>query len=217
MRKLLVGALTLACAAPVMAQEGSIGAPGKPSVFSLVPYAGYMVYGDHFELPSGAEFTNDNSWIVGAQASFDLSRNISLVGNFGWSKTNWEFEFDTGEGVESFAGDVGIWVYDGSLQFRMPFVAGSSTFAPFVQAGLGAIKFSADDNDFGSSGATNIAYNVGLGADWQIMGVGLRLMAKDYISSFNWDDVGDATEAEAFDDQPISHNWALTAGLKFSF
>ena len=217
MRKLFVGALSLVLATPAFAQEGSIGAPGKPSVFSLVPYAGYMVYGDHFELPSGAEFSNDNSWIVGAQASFDLSRNFSLVGNFGWSKTNWEFELDTGEGTEVAAGDVGIWLYDGSLQFRLPVTAGMSTFAPFVQAGLGAIKFSTDDNDFDSSGQANIAYNVGVGADWQIMGVGVRLMAKDYISSFNWDDVADAQPANFDKDQPISHNWALTAGLKFSF
>ena len=210
MRKLLVGALSLVIAAPLAAQEGSIGNSDKPSVFSLVPYAGYMVYGDHFELPAGLEYTNDNSWLVGAQASFDLSRNFSLVGNFGWSKTNWELEEDGG--AELFASDVGIWLYDGSVQLRLPVTAGMTTFAPFVQAGVGAIKFSVDDNDIESDGATNIAYNVGLGADFQVGGVGLRLMAKDYISSFSWDEIEDTD----IDDQ-ISHNWALTAGLKFSF
>ena len=216
MRKLLVGALSLVIAAPLAAQEGSLGNPDKPSVFTLVPYAGYMVYGDHFELPADIEYTNDNSWIVGAQAGFDLSRNFSLVGNFGWSKTNWEFETDDPD-IGTAAGDVGIWLYDGSVQLKLPFSAGMSTFAPFVQAGLGAIKFSTDDNDFGSSGQTNIAYNVGLGADLSVGGLGLRLMAKDYISSFNWDDVADAQPSNFDKDQPISHNWALTAGLKFSF
>lgn len=217
MRKLFVGALTLALATPAFAQEGSIGNSDKPSVFSLVPYAGYMIYGDHFKTVGEAEFTNDNALIIGAQASFDLSPNFSLVGNFGWSKTNWEFEFDAGAGTEVFAGDVGIWVYDGSLQFRLPVTAGTSTFAPFVQAGLGAIKFSVDNNDIESDGATNIAYNVGVGTDWQIGGIGLRLMAKDYISSFNWDDLQDAQPSNFDEDAPISHNFALTAGLKFSF
>lgn len=210
MRKLLVGVLSLALAAPAMAQEGSIGNPDKPSVFSLVPYAGYMIYGDHFKTPSDIEFTNDNALIIGAQASFDFSPNIALVGNFGWSKTNWELESDLGG--EAFAGDVGVWVYDGSLQLRLPVSAGMSTFAPFVQAGVGAIKFSVDNNDIESDGATNIAYNVGLGADFQVGGLGLRLMAKDYISSFSWDELEDTD----IDDQ-ISHNFALTAGLKFSF
>ena len=210
MRKLLVGALSVLMAAPLAAQEGSIGNPDKPSVFTLTPYAGYVIYGEHFELPGDVKYTNDNSWVVGAQAGFDLSRNFSLVGNFGWSKTNWEFEFDGG--AETSAGDVGIWLYDGNVQFRLPVTAGMSTFAPFVQAGVGAIKFSVDNNDIESDGATNIAYNVGLGADFSVGGLGLRLMAKDYISSFAWDELEDTDI-----DDKLSHNFALTAGLKFSF
>lgn len=213
MKRMLVGALLVAVTNVAGAQESVMGG-GKPSVFHLVPYAGYMVYGDHFETTGGLEYSNDNSWIVGAQAGFDLSRNFSLVGNFGWSKTNWEFEggpLGPGEVVGS---DVGIWVYDANLQFRAPFIQGSTSFSPFVQAGAGAIKFSVDDNDFESDGATNVAFNVGLGADMQFMGVGLRLMAKDYMSSFQWDELDDVDEIE---DPSISHNWALTVGLKFGF
>jgi len=39
-------------------------------------------------------------------------------------------------------------------------------------------------------------------------------MAKDYMSSFDWDELDDVDEIE---DPTISHNWALTVGLKFGF
>lgn len=212
MHRCFVGAaLAAAVAAPMHAQVGVVTA--YPSVFSIVPYAGYMVYGDHFKV-TGAEFTNDNAWIIGAQAGLDFSPNFSVVGNFGWSKTNWEFEAEDGTDLAS--GDVGIWLYDANIQLKLPLGTGpGSVMTPFVQGGIGAIKFSTDANDFESKGETNVAFNAGIGLDWQFRGVGIRLMAKDYISSFRWDDIevlnGNAISAET------SHNFALTAGLKIGF
>lgn len=213
MRKFFVSAaLVAAVAAPLQAQDGVV--TGHPSVFSIVPYAGYMVYGDHFKV-TGAEFSNDNSWIVGAQAGLDFSPNFSIVGNFGWSQTRWEFETEDGTDIAS--GDVGIWLYDANIQLKLPFGTGpGSVMTPFLQAGIGAIKFSTDDNDFESEGQSNIAFNAGIGLDWQFRGVGIRLMAKDYISSFSWDDIEDLDEGNAFSAE-TSHNFALTAGLKIGF
>src|SRR5687768_17061118 len=122
MHKLFVcAALVAAMAAPVAAQQSVV--TGQPSVFSLTPYVGYIAYGDHFETADGAEFTNDNGAVYGVQLGVDMTPNLSLVGNFGYSRTNWEFEF-TGP-VERFAGDVGVWLYDGNLQLKFPFAAGA--------------------------------------------------------------------------------------------
>src|SRR5688500_6317819 len=137
MRKFLVSAaLVAAIAAPLAAQSSVV--TGQPSVFSLTPYVGYIAYGDHFETANGAEFTNDNGAVYGVQLGIDMTPNLALVGNFGYSRTNWEFEFP-GAGGDSFAGDVGVWLYDGNLQLKFPFAAGAGTFSPFAQAGVGAI------------------------------------------------------------------------------
>jgi hypothetical protein len=214
MKKLLVSvALVAAVAAPLAAQRSVV--TNEPSVFSLTPYVGYMAYGDHFETAAGAEYTNDNAAIYGVQVGIDMNRNLSLVGNFGYSKTNWEFEF-SGPG-ESFAGDVGVWVYDGNLQFKIPFAAGAGTFSPFAQAGVGAIKFSTEQDDFNSDGATNVAFNAGLGADFNVGALGLRFMVKDYISSFQWDEFENANDLNDLEDAGTSHNFAFTLGLKLGF
>lgn len=206
-------ALVAAFAAPLAAQSSVV--TGQPSILSVTPYAGYIAYGDHFETANGAEFTNDNAAIYGVQLGVDMTPNLSLVGNFGYSRTNWEFEF-AGPG-ERFAGNVGVWLYDGNLQLKFPFAAGAGTFSPFAQAGVGAIKFTADRNDFQADGSTNVAFNAGLGADFNIGALGLRFMAKDYISSFKWDEFRNANDLNDLQDAGTSHNFAFTLGLKLGF
>ena len=214
MKKSLVGAaLVAAMAAPLAAQSSVI--TGQPSIFSLTPYAGYMAYGDHFETANGAEFTNDNGAIYGVQLGIDMTPNLALVGNLGYSRTNWEFEF-AGPG-EVFAGDVGVWLYDGNLQFKFAVPAGGGTFSPFAQAGVGAIRFTADRDDFNADGTTNVAFNAGLGADFSVGALGLRVMAKDYISSFKWDEFRNANDPNDLRDAGTSHNFAFTVGLKLGF
>jgi opacity protein-like surface antigen len=214
MKKFLVSAaLVAAIAAPLAAQSSVV--TGQPSVFSLTPYAGYVAFGDHFETANGAEFSNDNAAIYGVQLGIDMTPNLALVGNFGYSRTNWEFEF--AGPAESFAGDVGVWLYDGNLQLKFPFAAGAGTFSPFAQAGVGAIKFTADRNDFDADGTTNVAFNAGLGADFNVGALGLRLMVKDYISSFKWDEFRNANDPNDLQDAETSHNFAFTLGLKLGF
>ena len=205
-------ALVAAMAAPLAAQSSVV--TGDPSVFTLTPYVGYVAYGDHFETGNGAEFTNDNAAIYGVQLGIDMTPNLALVGNFGYSRTHWEFEFGAGETP---AGDVGVWLYDGNLQLKFPFAAGAGVFSPFLQAGVGAIRFTADRDDFNADGTTNIAYNAGLGADFNVGALGLRLMVKDYISSFKWDEFRNANDLNDLEDAGTSHNFAFTLGLKLGF
>lgn len=212
MKKLIVGAALLAAVAlPVHAQVEESASSGKsPAVFHFTPYVGYIIYGDHFNVPDG-EYTSDNAAGFGAQIALDVAPNFALFANGMYSKTNFEIE-PTGGGEIPVSGDLGLWFYDAGVEFKLPFGRGQSTFTPFAQAGLGAIKFSAESDDIRSDGATNIAYNVGLGFDAQVSGLGVRIMAKDYISSFDWDELDDLGGSA-----DVSNNFAITIGLKFSF
>ena len=117
MKKFIVGAALVAViAAPAAAQESVTGA--KASVFSITPYAGYMLWGDFFEAANGAEYTQDNSGIFGGEATLDLGRAFSLVGNFGYSKTHFEFEGGTA-GETPASQDVGTFLYDGALRVKL--------------------------------------------------------------------------------------------------
>ena len=219
MRKFLVGAaLVAAAAAPAAAQESVTGA-GKPSVFSITPYVGYVFFGDFFETSNGLEYTQDNSGIFGAEATLDIGRAVSLVGNFGYSKTNFEFERGGTAGAEFRASpDVGMFLYDGSLRLKLPMGAGMSTFAPYVQAGVGAVRWSFDTDDFNAEGTTtNVAYNLGVGATWKLGGVGLRGEVKDYITSLDWQRPSDANDFNDIEGDRIAHNWAVSLGLTIAF
>jgi opacity protein-like surface antigen len=218
MKKFIVSAaLVAAVAAPAAAQESVTGS--KTSVFSITPYVGYMLWGDLFETSNGLEYTQDNSGIFGGEATLDIGRAVSLVGNFGYSKTHFEFERGgTAPAEVPASNDVGTWLYDGSLRLKLPFTAGMSTFSPYVQGGVGAIRYTFDTNDFNADDAsTNVAYNVGVGATWKIMGIGVRGEAKDYITSLDWKRPSAANDFNDIKNKDIAHNWALSLGLTFAF
>lgn len=205
----------MATAVPAFAQNSVVS--GKPSVFHITPYAGYMIFGDHFETGNDVEYSNENGAIFGLQAGIDMTRNVSLVGNFGYAKTKYTFENVPIAGQDIEGAPVGIWLYDANLQFKTPIMQGTGIFAPIFQVGVGQMKFTADDDDFDSKGFTNMAFNAGIGFDWQVSGMGIRLMAKDYMSSFQWDEFDNANDPDDIKDATISHNFALTAGLKIGF
>ncbi|MGH7665590.1 MAG: outer membrane beta-barrel protein [Gemmatimonadaceae bacterium] len=217
MKRILVGAaLAAAMASPLQAQYGDPITEGQAS-FYVGPYVGYMWFGDLFEFPSGVEYSAENGAQYGVQAGVSFSPNFSLLGNFGYNKSKFTFETDGQPGVDA-SGDQGIFFYDANLQFRLPFSMGmESWLAPFAQVGAGAIKYTPDTDDFNSPGKTDIAFNVGIGGDFQFMKtLGMRVMLKDYITSLEWEDADDVT----FDDNVesnVAHNLALTIGLNFGF
>lgn len=225
MKKMFVCAALAAAAvlsAPAAAQQTSGNAePGSAVTaghgsFYFGPYAGYMIFGDFGGgVGEGVELSFENKPFYGAQAGYSFSPNLSLVGNLGYSKTVAAVKYSDNQ-VRNFGEDVGIFFYDANLQFRMPFVANrvGSTVAPFVQVGAGAFKrtFADDAQNFRGAGETNVAFNAGLGVDLQVRKqIGIRLMAKDYITSFGFE-----TESISTKDK-IANNIALTAGLNFGF
>jgi opacity protein-like surface antigen len=208
MKRLIVGALALAASAAPLAAQSS-----KPAVFTIVPYAGYMFFGDYFETSNNIEFSNEDGGLYGAQAQLDLGRVFSIYGNFAYTKSKFTFENYFGNGQSLNLDDVGVWLYDGGVQLRLPMNSESmSGLSPFVQGGAGAVRYSTESDDIRSSSSRNAAFNFGGGIDWQIGRFGIRLMAKDYVTSLDWADFDDVE----LDDR-LAHNWGITAGLKIGF
>ena len=219
MKRILVGAALAATAAlPLNAQEPVTSGHGS---LYVGPYAGYMIFGNLFEGQNGVEYTNENGGFYGVQAGVSITPNFSILGNLGYTKSKFQFQNvpNAGGGTTTMnvSGDLGVWLYDADLQFRLPFQQRDSWIAPFAQLGAGAIRWTPDYNDFNSPGAkTNVAFTAGLGADFQWMKtVGVRLMAKDYITSLDWTD--DNTIGTTYSKGQTAHNWAITAGLNFGF
>jgi opacity protein-like surface antigen len=216
MRRFFVSAaLAAAVAAPLQAQDAGDPVTSGHGSFFVGPYAGYMVFGDLAESSTG-EFSNEDGGFYGAQAGWSFSPNFTLLGNLGYTKSKFTFESDAGP-TSNLTGDIGIWLYDANLQFRLPFQQADSWIAPFAQVGAGAIRYTPDVDDLdGEDSQTNVAFNAGIGADFQWMeSVGVRLMVKDYITSLQWDD--DETIGGDFDDAETQHNWAFTVGVNFGF
>jgi hypothetical protein len=220
MKRILVGAALAATAAlPLNAQEPVTSGHGS---LYVGPYAGYMIFGDLLESQDGrVETSLKNGALYGAQVGYSITPNISVLGNLAYTKSNFTVEVDPGSGPATstnVSDKMGVFLYDANLQFRLPFGDRMGGWiAPLAQLGAGAIKYTFDSDDLRSRGRTDVAFNAGLGADFQVArGVGLRLMAKDYITSSSWDDIS----TTSFDDgvkNNTANNLAFSVGLNFGF
>ena len=205
LRIFALGASTLVAA--------SLGAqtPETAPQVHITPYAGYMMFGDYLKGPFGTTLTNSPGLVYGTQLDLPLSKNISLVGNLGYTSTDFQIGVPFFGGFS--AGHSQMYIYDADLEYNFGQTKTSSlAFSPFVQAGVGAMHYNIDA-DILSTTATNLAGNVGVGADFTVgRGIALRLMAKDYIGQFNFEDAtGLGLTGQT------ANNFALTAGLKFDF
>ena len=203
---------SFAVAASVVA-AGSLGAQTRESgtPMHVTPYVGYMVFGDYLKGPLGTTLTNAPGLMYGTQFNLALAPNISLVGNVGYTSSDIKIGVPFFGGIS--AGHSTMYMYDAGLEYDFASTkSGSIPFTPFVLAGVGAMHYNIDE-DIASTQATNLAGNVGLGADFVVgRGVALRLMAKDYIGQFNFQDAtGLGLTGQT------ANNFALTAGLRFDF
>jgi hypothetical protein len=207
---LAAGSLVVAQPRAVAAQSPSPLTTG--TMFEATPYAGYMLFGDYLSGPLGTSLSNAPAPIVGLQLGMRIAPNISLIGNLAAANS------DIQAGVPFFGGvsvaKSSLVMYDAGLQLDLPLNTMSGMqFVPFVQASGGAMRYELSEGSLISRTATNLAGNVGIGADIGVgRGVGLRLMAKDYIGKFDFQD------ATSFDvSNSVSQSFAFSAGLKFSF
>jgi hypothetical protein len=204
----VVGALAVVAAAATtaLAQLSPTG-----TVMHVMPYAGYMVFGSYLKGPLGTSLTNTPGPVYGAQVGLSLAPNISLIGNLGYSSGDIQIGIPLLGGVS--VGSSSMLIYDGGIEFDLPRPGERApAFVPFVQAGVGAIRYSIDESIVHLN-ATNAVASLGGGADVALgRGVALRLMAKDYIGKF------DFKEATSFDlSSSTAHSFAFSAGVRLDF
>ena len=199
------GFVTASLASAQLAQPVASG-----TAFELTPYAGYMIFGDYLKGPLGTNISNAPGALYGVQLGMKLSPNISLVGNLGYTSS------DVTVGVPFLGGysiaSSSTLLYDGGIQLELPMTTASGLrLQPFGQVGAGAMRYDINASIL-QTHATNFAANVGVGADVGLgQNLGLRLMAKDYIGKFNFQD------ATSLDVQgQTANNWALSAGLRLN-
>jgi len=202
----LAGALAglIAVAAPLGAQQ-------RQSSVGISPYVGYMSFGNLVSGPVGSGVGNGTGAVYGAQVTIPVTGSVGLYGNIAYSKPGLEVGVPILGGVS--IGQGSVLMYDGGLQLSAPVSAGRRTIVPFLQAGIGQMRYDIQAISILQTQATNTAYNVGGGADIALgKGMAVRLLAKDYIGKFNFQD---ATGLGISGN--TAQNWAFSAGLRFDF
>lgn len=221
MQRILVTTIASALlATPALAQQSAV--TGGESTFSLTPYAGYMFFGNLADVGPNTTLTNDDSWLAGAQAKVRMTSRWSVVLNGAYSKSDFQTVTAVpGQTTTTNVGEIGYWLGDVGLEYRTPFRFRNGAVSPFLQAGVGAVRYTADANDLGSDNTTNVQFNFGGGLDIDAGPVGFQLMVKDYVTSLDWDNLrgvnyGDIATGDA-DRSSIANNIALTAGIRINF
>ena len=207
----LAAALLLAAPSLALAQSRGSSPLVSNTVFEATPYVGYMFFGDYLSGPLGTAVTNAPAPVIGAQLGMKLAPNLSLVGNIATASSDIQAGIPILGGVS--IAQSRVQMFDAGLQLALPVSSMSGTaFTPFLQAGAGAMRYDITES-FVTTSSTNFAANVGLGADVSVgSGVGIRVMAKDYIGQF---DMQQATYLDIGTN--TTNSYAFSAGVRFSF
>lgn len=194
----------LAVAAPFALSAQTLGAGG-----SVTPYAGYLITGRYLDGPFGTNVATANTPMVGAQMAIPLVSGLSLTGNVGYASADVRVGVPVIGGIN--VGTNNLWVYDAGLELG-GLAKGRRGIAPFVQAGVGGMTNNIRSS-FLTVQSTNLVYTGGVGIDVGLSRlVGVRVQAKDYIGRFDTEEaIGIRTRGN------LTHNWALSAGLKLAF
>ena len=215
---LLTGTLAgVLFAAPAFGQAASASTILNGKAFQVTPYAGYMMFGKMIDGPLGTSLGSAGGPLYGAQLGMKVAPNVTVIGNVAYTSGDLEVGIPIIGGIS--VGQSKALLADGGLQLDLPTGLAGGALAPFVQAGVGVMRY---DIELGGSlvggtlfetKATNFAGNVGAGADFSLgRSAALRVIAKDYIGKF------DFKEAAYFDfGGKTMHNWALSAGIRLDF
>ena len=181
------------------------------TVFQATPYVGYIVFGDYLSGPLGTSVTNAPAPLIGAQLGIRLAPNLSLIGNVATGSSDIQAGIPILGGVS--IAQSRVQMFDAGLELALPLTSMAGTaLTPFIQAGAGAMRYDITQS-FITTSSTNFAANVGLGADVSVgRGVGVRLMARDYIGQF---DMQQATYVDMATN--TTQSFAFSAGIRLSF
>ena len=172
-----------------------------------------MVFGNYLSGPLGTGLSNKPGLLYGTQVGLSLAPELSLIGNVGYTASDMEVGIPIIGGVS--VGHSSMLIYDAGLEYNLGTANRESSMpiSPFVQAGVGAIRYDINAVSVINTQATNFAGNVGGGVDVTLgNGLAMRLLARDYIGKFNFKD---ATGLDVSGN--TAHNFAFTAGLRFDF
>lgn len=204
-------ALTLPVAAHAQHSRTTSPAPASGFAFEATPYVGYMIFGDYLSGPLGSSVSNAPAPLIGAELGMKLTPNLTLVGNLATTSSDIQAGLPLLGGIS--VAHSRLVMYDAGLQLAIPVTTAMGTaMTPFLQAGAGAMRYDITQSLINTT-TTNFAANVGAGVDFAVgRGVGVRVMAKDYIGKF------DAKQATYLDvGTNTTHNFAFNAGVRFSF
>jgi hypothetical protein len=205
--RLLPTVAGLLLATPLVAQSRRAEPATRAGIADITPYAGVIMFGNYLDGPLGTSVRSRPAPIGGAQLSVALTPAISLTGNVGYTSGDLEVGAPILGGLR--VGSSSSWIYDAGLELRLP---SSSTIAPFLQAGGGAITTKLTGGPL-STTSTNPAFNAGAGLDLSFgRSAALRLQVRDYVARYTSEEVA-GFEAKG----NVSHNIAASAGLRFSF
>jgi hypothetical protein len=210
MRSIIRSSLAALLAAPLSMLSAQ--APNSGTVLHISPYAGVMVFGSYLNGPLNTTLTNKPGMLYGTQVGLSLSPELSLVGNIGYTSSSIDVGLPIIGGIS--VGHSSTLIYDADLEYALGSMrTGTSSLTPFVQGGVGAMRYDINAVDILNTNATNFAGNVGVGADIAMgKGMAVRLLAKDYIGKFDFKDAIGVDVSGS-----TSHNFGLTAGLRFDF
>ena len=181
--------------------------PGVGAI--LTPFAGYLITGNWYDGPIGTNLSTTNAPMVGGQASIPLTKGLALVGSLAYASGDLRIGLPLLSGVN--VGTVKTWLYDAGLELGgLP--AKKTGLAPFVQVGIGGLTNDIKNSLFDVR-ASNMTYTGGVGLDLGLVErFAFRAQAKNWVSRFDSENaVGFRAEGN------LTHNWALTAGIKLTF
>lgn len=192
--------------------------------FQITPYVGYMDFGRYINGVSG-DVLLPNGPIYGGEVSLSLTRYIAIYGELGYATSNQRVTPYGYSGVFS-SNNSAVWLYDGGIQLMAPFRAEDRHWlVPFVQVGAGGVDYRL--YNYANAGTTNdarFAWNGGIGFDYHFTRqVGFRVMAKDYIATFDVPRsvivplAGGGTGTQQIKVQDNNNNYAFSAGLNIGF
>ena len=209
----LAAALFVASSAGAQSRSGArAGASSVSSdLFDVTPYVGYIVFGNYYSGPLGSGISNAPATLMGVQVGMHVSPELSMIGNVATGSSDIQAGLPILGGLS--VAQSTMLFYDAGLQLDIPITSAMGyTFSPFIQAAAGGMHYEITESGFKTS-TTNLAGVLGAGADIALgNGMGLRLMARDYIGKFNFQD---ATTLGV--DGGTTQSVAFNAGLRFSF
>ena len=121
-----------------LAQRHALPAPA--TVFDVTPYAGYLISERIVSGPLGTGIGPAPAPMVGAQLGMRVAPNISIVANLATASSEVRAGLPLLGGL-SVAQSRAV-LYDAGLQLDLPMGgSGTTSISPFVQAGVGGIRY----------------------------------------------------------------------------